>query len=665
MRPISRILLAVFLICATCLSHPATAQARANTWTPIGPYGSDINAMVMASGPGNSLFAATLASGIWKSVDGGLHWASASQGTGGASIYTLLADPANPDTLYAGGYGIVFKTTDGGLTWAQAGQEMDPDNAHKINTLVTASDGTLLAGTEHGGIYRSTDSGTTWGPANNGLPAIDGIEITCMAVDPTNTEIIYAGLNTGALYKSKSTGGSWVEVTFPNPNPPSGTAIRGIAIRAVAKTGSPGKQAPILFVGNLRSIYRSADGGNTWTKASPTFDTINSMAMDSIAGVLYVGDYATIRKVAMGNDDSIWLQNWSAIDLLEAQMSDFILAAGKLAGQMYAGSHYRGGIWFTADAGSSWTERSNGFAGIDITSIAMHPKAPNLIIATAYDGVFISADRGATWQRSTDIGVGTDKALFDPTNPDLIYVVGSNAGFYKSVDRGLTFGLSNTGLDDPSLHAAAIDPQDAQKIYVGTHSKGVYKTIDGGSTWNAANTGLETASILAVAVDPAHADVVYASVESDGLYRSPNAGVTWTRVDLGLPGGQDSYLATIEFAPSDPNYIYLGVQWRIVRSKDSGATWQNYYVGGDNEHTQILIDPQNPEKLYMKDEKEVLTSSNAGKNWSAFDRGPLPDFNVAALIFDPLSTGRMYLGLQSGSIYVYEQPITYLPLVTR
>ncbi|HEY3345521.1 MAG TPA: hypothetical protein VGJ97_11375, partial [Anaerolineaceae bacterium] len=178
MKLVYRSLLSVFLIAATCLSLPAAAQARANTWTPIGPYGSNVNAMVMASGPGNSLFIGTAASGIWKSADGGLHWAWSSDGTHGASITSLLADPANPDTLYAGGEGSVFKTSDSGLTWAQVGQELDPGDSHTINTLVAASGGTLLAGTYHGGIYRSTDGGTTWDHANSGLPAIAGIEIT-------------------------------------------------------------------------------------------------------------------------------------------------------------------------------------------------------------------------------------------------------------------------------------------------------------------------------------------------------------------------------------------------------------------------------------------------------------------------------------------------------
>ena len=109
----------VTLALASTLSAPVPAIAAA--WTPLGPLGGDVLALVGDLSAPGTLYAGVWGGGVLKTVDGGANWTIASPALRGWSIHSLAIDPARPRTLYAGTWAEgVWKSVDGGATWRKA-----------------------------------------------------------------------------------------------------------------------------------------------------------------------------------------------------------------------------------------------------------------------------------------------------------------------------------------------------------------------------------------------------------------------------------------------------------------------------------------------------------------------------------------------------------------
>jgi photosystem II stability/assembly factor-like uncharacterized protein len=184
--------------------------------------------MVLASGSSQVLY---LAEGdyedgnfaLLKSIDAGANWTGIWDFSSGlqSGLNTMLADPANPTTLYAGvgdgfSFGGVFKSTDGGANWANQGLRdsavtvlaMDPADS---NTLYAATAGINTAPRGFRGIYKTIDGGETWLLANNGLDRLTqiGVIIVSIAMDPIRPGTAYAATNGDGVYITSDGGATW------------------------------------------------------------------------------------------------------------------------------------------------------------------------------------------------------------------------------------------------------------------------------------------------------------------------------------------------------------------------------------------------------------------------------------------------------------------------
>src|SRR5262249_31106221 len=140
-------------------------------------------------------------SGLFKSTDAGETWKNVSRGLSTSSITTLAIDFENPNTIYAGGNGIV-KSIDGGATWIDERVNFFPlamvIDPHNPRTLYASTwDGEIGGPTS---LFTSKDAGSTWNPTASGFPAT-GFWIQSVAVDPYNSSQIFAGTNQG-LFRS-------------------------------------------------------------------------------------------------------------------------------------------------------------------------------------------------------------------------------------------------------------------------------------------------------------------------------------------------------------------------------------------------------------------------------------------------------------------------------
>ena len=157
--------------------------------------------------------------GIYKSIDGGVNWTNLGPaGPLAWSIQTLVVDPKNSDTLYAGDGGCcsnggLYKTTDAGETWSPVREMSD---CYMVDVVITKQDpaiqyaaGSCEGGPPYGKVFRSTDAGRTWTDMNSGLPENRG-NIWGLVVDPDHPQILYATFFPYGVFRSVDGGANWV-----------------------------------------------------------------------------------------------------------------------------------------------------------------------------------------------------------------------------------------------------------------------------------------------------------------------------------------------------------------------------------------------------------------------------------------------------------------------
>ncbi|MGZ3440304.1 MAG: WD40/YVTN/BNR-like repeat-containing protein, partial [Polyangia bacterium] len=173
----------------------------ATAWSPAGsglPASSRINALVAHPTNAMILYAATSASGVYKTANAGAVWSASSTGLASMKIVGLALDPMTPATLYAATADQgVYKSSDAGATWSAASSGLQSMNTTAI-ALAPSQPATLYVATDKG-VHQSLDGGATWAPYNAGLGAS---EVNALAVDPTDPLSAFAATWDGGVYKN-------------------------------------------------------------------------------------------------------------------------------------------------------------------------------------------------------------------------------------------------------------------------------------------------------------------------------------------------------------------------------------------------------------------------------------------------------------------------------
>lgn len=189
------------------------------------------------------LYVGTQKSGVFKSLDAGETWNVANNGIQDVIISSLAFEPGSSTILYAGTGGIA-KSIDAGLSWVHLYRT---NILFQILVADPAAPGLFYAGTsgvvsELGGVYKSTDGGSMWSRMTEGLP--DGT-VFALAIDPLDSQIIYAGTYGSGVYRSLDGGENWKKfnkgmkdayvlvLTFDPSNPSilyAGTAGQGLFV---------------------------------------------------------------------------------------------------------------------------------------------------------------------------------------------------------------------------------------------------------------------------------------------------------------------------------------------------------------------------------------------------------------------------------------------------
>jgi photosystem II stability/assembly factor-like uncharacterized protein len=270
--------------------HTVDAEVLKSTdcganWTTIGAGlpASPTRSLLIDPSDTSTLYAGT-GDGIYKSSDAGVNWNSCSAGLPGDTWCNLAIDPSNTETVYAGGaFGGMYKSTNGGASWNAI--SITPPCAW-IGAVVVdpASPTTLYAGTGNG-VYKSTNGGAGWTAMNNGLHApgtLYVVAIHAVAIDLLNPDSLYASATYAgrqALFKSNDAAGSWVCMRT------EAGGIVGVAIDSDTPT--------TLYAQQDNAVFRSTNGGGSWTRVSQSFPSyVTTLVVDPLVPTrVYVGTY--------------------------------------------------------------------------------------------------------------------------------------------------------------------------------------------------------------------------------------------------------------------------------------------------------------------------------------------------------------------------------------
>ena len=320
---------------------------------------------------------------------------------------------------------------------------------------------------------------------------------------------------------------------------------------------------------------------------------------------------------------------------------------------LYYAATASGGVWMSADGGTSWKSVFDDQPVSSIGSIAVAPSDPNAVYVgsgeanirgnvAAGNGIYKSTDGGKTWAHVWDQQGQIGTIVVHPKYADLAYAAvlghafGPNPerGIYRTKDGGKTWQQVLKKDADTGASDVAIDPSTPSILFAGLWQarrfpwdlqsggpgSGLYVSRDGGDAWKQlTGHGLPEGiwGKVGVAIAPSNGQRVYALIEAEkgGLFRSDDGGESWDLINPSRALRQRAwYYSTITVNPANPDDVWFP-QVPMLRSIDGGKTIE-YVKGlphGDNH--DVWIDPQDPRRMIVANDGGVHISRNGGGSW--------------------------------------------------
>lgn len=415
---------------------------------------------------------------------------------------------------------------------------------------------------------------------------------TCLAAAPSQPSTVYV-LVSGELYKSINGGRTWGLISY----------LAGSEFTCDLRVDPAAPGTLYNLVANRFS--RSTDGGATWTQATLPEPSLEVLALHpQRSGTIFLagGDIAGRSTLLRSTDGGA---TWTALPVLPVGVETLAVAPGRPY-TVYAGTGGQG-VFKSTNGGGSWTPVNTGLdlaqGFTTIRAIAIQPGNPRTLLASTSKGMFRSTDGGGSWVSSNQ-GLGSRPIYdiaFDPARPSTVHA-GTDDGVFKSTDGGVSWSPANQGLAGHEVLRVQVLPN---ALLAGTSANGVYRSQrsqDGAASWSPSSRGITGGTIVNLEIDSGSPQTGFAVDPRGGLYRHvqdegwslslfPESGRIGPLVASRTPGG-------LAIDPLDPANVYVGLDEKIARSTDSGATWTVHSgltcVGVE----WIEIDPRQPSTLY-------------------------------------------------------------------
>lgn len=613
----------------------------------------------------------------------------------GGRIVDIEFDPLRPDTIYAGAAtGGVFKSTDNGSSWNPVFDQqgiltigdlaVDPQNSD----ILYAGTGEANGGHNNfagGGLYKSTDAGLTW----NYSGLLETTSIGRVLVDPQDPNILFVAAagsyfetdSDRGLYRSSDGGASWEKVLFVNDS----TGV----IDVVQKPDDPSvllaaswervrrPDGPIYLHGNGSGIYRSADGGDSWSLLGPSEglplpvkDATNRDQIGRI-GLAFSNSNPNIAY-ALYTDGNNYLGLFRSFDGgLSWSNAD---PNNQLAGISGGFSWYFGQIRIhptdpskiyvmdvllasTVDAATSWSFDAG--THVDHHALAFDPRDPDRVVNGNDGGIGISNSGGSSWIPAANLPVTQFYEIaFDPSNPNRRGGgTQDNGSVISDGDTDWNFVLGGDGF------YVIFDPNNQNTIYAEMQNGVLLKSVNGGTSWSSAVSGIPSGEkrnwSTPVVMDPGDSQVLYYGTSK--VYKTVDGAASWTAIspNLGRPESQRlGTITTMAVAPTDTNVLYAGTDdGKVWVTTTGGSSWTDVTNGLPNRWvTRIAVSPWDPGTAYVTfsglkwrdSQPHIFRTTDGGTSWTDISAN-LPDLPVNALALDEGNRNVIYIGTDIGA----------------
>jgi photosystem II stability/assembly factor-like uncharacterized protein len=582
---------------------PSTELYSAMRWREIGPTRAG-RARAVSGVPSqpNVAYIGFDNGGVWRSTDYGSTWHPLFDNESTGSIGAIAVAPSDPNIIYVGtGAGIIrpdlatgdgmYKSTDAGRTWTHLGLretqmiahiEVDPRNP---NRLFVAALGHPYGPNPERGIFRSTDGGQTFERVLYKDEYTSGNDVK---MDPTDPNTLYADLwqqqqsyieggsfggSSGGIFKSTDGGTTWTQLggglpTVLQANIAVSRSNPRVVYAMVAGTTTANGGAPGFGSGQV-ALYRTTDAGATWT------------LMDGAGVQGHPVDNRPLARIGGGD-----LPN--------------IVVDPKNENVVYSSSTV---LWRTEDGGVTWSAVRGAPGGDDYQKTWINPNDPNIIIQVSDQGGVVSANRGASW--SNWYTQPTAAMYHVSTDNTFVYRVcggqqdsGSACVDSRSPDGEITFHDWHP-VNIQEYGIAAPDPKDPDKVYGSARTNvSLYDRRTGQTTQvgpspdtraGAYGRNVRTMPIEWSKVNP---DVLFYAASA--VFKSTDHAHSWTRISPDLarqtwavPANAGKYASTVNPAPAgsitalSPSPRNINVIWAgtddgyIQMTANGGTSWQN------------------------------------------------------------------------------------------
>lgn len=538
---------------------------------------------IMYLGTGDIDAGDTYGIGVLKSIDGGLTWniTGLSYTTiQGRNVNRVLISPADHNMIFAGTTNGLFRSLDAGVTWTKV---LNVSNIKDFE-FKPGTPSTIYC-TSNSTLFKSVNSGTSFTASSSGLPTAATVSRLAIAVTPADPEYIYivyseTGSNTfKAVYRSTN-GGTSFSLMADSPNllgyDTDGMDSGGQGWYTLAIAASPVDKDEVI-VGGV-NVWRSVDGGSSFEIISHWYGG---------GGVPYI--HADIHdliyrpgtsQIFAGNDGGIFRS-------INGGSTWTDLSGGLNIGQMY-----RLGCAFTDPdlVTQGWQDNGTNLysagswdriLGGDGMETFIDWSNANYIYAEYQNGgLERSSNGGATFTGITS-GINEDGAWITPWQQDPAVATTIYAGFenvWKSTNRGNTWTkISNI---NTALTCLAVAPSNSQYIYV-SNGTSIYRTINGGTTWTTLSVPMPgTNAITYLAVSTTNPSKIWITrsgyTASNKVYRSDDAGVTWINLSSGLPNIPVNCVVN-QTGTSDG--VYVGTDVGVYYLDNVLTSWMPYMNG--------------------------------------------------------------------------------------
>lgn len=634
-----------------------------SSWVSLGPHNIGGRTLAICLNPQNSktIYVGSAGGGLWRSHSGGegkTAWHPVNTGFPVKAVSAIAIPKEDSSVLYIGtGEVYRYKLSDGGRT------------------------DRLSRGTYGTGILKSIDAGKTWEKSLD-WEAKDITGVQKIRINPKKSQSVFAATSEG-VYVSYDAGGHWTN-TLKVPMVTDLWINTNDTTQILASCGN--------FKSDQYGLYRSVNGGKTWTKATTGFPASYNGKVLLSSSKAYPGIvYASV----------------GGVDLAAASQTTYLMRS--------------------KDQGITWELRSTNDYGLwqywFAHFVLAHDADSNKVMAAGVD-IWLSENAGETmtkasdwtkWSFDTEIGgiEGTTAnyahgdhhaAVSDPGNPNRVYIA-TDGGVFRTDDFGKTYVGLNGGLQTTQFYSMACAQQDSlgiggglqdnasvfykgnktwrrvvggdgtitrygssdQEVYVSAQFLALFGSTDGGQNfnrlinWRSGNPIFSGAHFIApYAVSPVNNQVLYAG--GGTIYKSSNRGNSWQLprgvaevqnkdmpiASIGLSYFDENILA-VATAPANPT---VSLKPQILISTNSGVTFSDVTANlPDRLAIDIAFDPNEPNTLYVVfsgfGSGHIYRTTDLGATWQNIS-GNLPDVPHATIFIPQGKKDLLFVGNDLG-----------------